>query len=436
MFSGSGVDRGLRAADTDQRALGHAIAQVGSGRGAFSAGVATGRSKYWEGRYLSLRNYEVFAADLASRYWLPTASAAGRLLPNVTRGRRLTAFPESGVAVIEHSPSIRNMDWRTVDGRPVEAFELHVDVSRTRTVEHLPMIAVDPMSPAEPAWEGYQDTEGSFHCAGQTLEVRLGFFGSLLLLEELLTAKPPTIFFLDGHTAIGPVLYESRGQRTTLPPLAYNWLSWEGVDLEAETRKKAEEKKLGRSIHEELETYLRDEPKRAKHRWIVCNDGAGEIADYIVIEVDPGRQVTLSLWHAKAAENTKPGVRVNDMQTVTQQAVKSRGYITDPAFWRTVGARLAGHDSPKITIVEGNERLLRILCGQVSNHPNWGFAHRPPPIAAGRIGIAQPGLSISMLRTALNESVPTIAAKQVREFLTVLHDAASTVAEIELLTSE
>jgi hypothetical protein len=97
---------------------------------------------------------------------------------------------------------------------------------------------------------------------------------------------------------------------------------------------------------------------------------------------------------------------------------------------------MTGGDTPAISVVEGNERLLRILCGQNPEHPKWGFAHRPPPIAAGRIAIAQPGLSISMLRADLGGGAPTIAAKQVREFLTVLHDAASSIAEIELLSSE
>ncbi|WBQ04413.1 DEAD/DEAH box helicase [Kribbella sp. CA-293567] len=434
MFSGSGVDRGLRAADTDQRALGHAIAQVGSGPGSFSAGVATGKSKYWEGRYLSLRNYEVFAADLASRYWLPTASAAGRLLPNVVRGRRLSAFPDSYVALIEHSPSIRNMGWRDQSDLPVAILDLRIDPSGSRTDERLPLIATAPADPDVPVWQGYQDLEGRFHCSGRSLEVHLGF-ASGMQLEDLLSAKPPTIFFLDGQTCIGPVIYDSRGPRTSLPPVLYRSLPWLGVDLEAETKKKAAEKMVGRSIHEELETYLQAQPKRAKHRWILCNDGSGEIADYIVIEADPGRHVTLSLWHAKAAGNSTPGVRVNDMQTVTQQAIKSRGYITDPGLWRTIGARLAGEDSPKITFVEGNERLLRLLCGKNPDHPHWGFAHRPPPIAAGRVAIAQPGLSISMLHTALEKTSPTLAAKQIREFLTVLHDAASTIAEIELLTN-
>jgi hypothetical protein len=41
MFAGSSVDRGLRAADTDRGALGHAMAQIVGPDGTFTAGVAT-----------------------------------------------------------------------------------------------------------------------------------------------------------------------------------------------------------------------------------------------------------------------------------------------------------------------------------------------------------------------------------------------------------
>lgn len=69
MFAGSGIERGISEADTNSRALGHAMAQVeaaASGR-PVTAGMAAGKSKYWETRYLGLREYEAFSAELASR---------------------------------------------------------------------------------------------------------------------------------------------------------------------------------------------------------------------------------------------------------------------------------------------------------------------------------------------------------------------------------
>ncbi len=58
MFAGKGVDRGLRDADTGRGALGHAMAQIEGPEGAYTAGVATGKGKVWESRYVKLRQYE------------------------------------------------------------------------------------------------------------------------------------------------------------------------------------------------------------------------------------------------------------------------------------------------------------------------------------------------------------------------------------------
>lgn len=436
MFAGTGVDRGLRDADTGRRALGHAIAQVGSGRGSYSAGVATGKGKYWESRALSLRNYEVFVSELAGRYWLPTVSAAGRLLPNVVRGERLHKFPDAGVAVIELNPALRGFGWTTSDGNPVEELELQVDADGERSEYCLPMVACDPNDLDHPLWRGHQDIHGRFQTAGGELEVQLGY-GSPMSFEDLLSLRPPSVFFLDGRTVIGAICYQSLGRTTNLPSISYQTIDWKGVNLTSETRRNAKEKKSGISIHEKLEKHLTAQPQRTLRRWILCNDGKGEIADYIVIEAAPNRDVTVSLWHAKATNSEQPGVRVNDMQTVAQQAIKSRTWITDPSFWKVLGDRLMGRDTPKVDVVSGSSslRLLLLLCGENPNHPDWGFARRPP-ILAGRIAIAQPGLSLAQLRTELAAPQPPIAAQQVREFLTVLHDAVSPVADIVLLAND
>lgn len=42
--------------------------------------------------------------------------------------------------------------------------------------------------------------------------------------------------------------------------------SWNGVDIQAETRSRAAKNGLGQSVHEWLETYLSAQPRRGKHR--------------------------------------------------------------------------------------------------------------------------------------------------------------------------
>src|SRR5690606_7944011 len=100
MFAGKAIESGLRDSDTAQASLGHAMVQVNSGAGTFTAGVSTGKSKYWETRYTPLRLYESFVAELAERYWYPPASPSGPLLPQINRGQTLVSWPASDVLAV------------------------------------------------------------------------------------------------------------------------------------------------------------------------------------------------------------------------------------------------------------------------------------------------------------------------------------------------
>ncbi|XVV00755.1 hypothetical protein ACQPW3_25405 [Actinosynnema sp. CA-248983] len=149
--------------------------------------------------------------------------------------------------------------------------------------------------------------------------------------------RPLTIFFGNGDTVHGTMIVDSRTRPRSLPPLDYKSLDWSDVDLEAETPGTAEQRGKGRSVQEKLEGYLQNRPRRGRHRWIVHNDGRGEFADYIVIDVDRD-SVSVELWHAKAAGGTAASVRVTDLQEVVAQAIKVGGGSPIPRSGRNSAA--------------------------------------------------------------------------------------------------
>jgi hypothetical protein len=183
-------------------------------------------------------------------------------------------------------------------------------------------------------------------------------------------------------------------------------------------------------VHEALEGYLMGRPRRARHRWILCNDGSGELADYLVLEIGRGR-VWLDLWHAKFAGGM-PGVRVTDLQEVVAQAIKSRRWITDVSIWEQLGARLNGRARPVLSVVEGNIRLLNVVCGE---YDRWEHisCRRTRPILIGRVDIVQPGLSQRAFESELDRSVQS--AVQIRDLLAVFHDSVSQIATVAALCS-
>lgn len=430
MFAGSGVERGLREADTNSRALGHAMAQVAPAEGgSINAGMASGKAKYWETRYLGLRVYEAFSVELAGRYWFPRATVSGPLLPNVAKAIRTDEFPASIPIYAELNPSLLGRGWTLSDGRPLENLELQFDPSQPTTSTELWLQIVDPRDPGPVLWRGYQTVQGQFVTRIETVTATRGM-GQNAGFGELMSVAPPTVYFLDGHTIFGSVTYLPAITENTLPE-SINYLAWDwsGVDITREVPR------AGRSdsIHERVEEILVSKAAPAgASRWVLRNDGGGEIADHVVIEMPPNRRPTLELWHSKASANATPAVRVTDMQVVTQQAAKSRRHITDRDLWNRIGRRLTGQESPALVLLSGDRSDLLALCGKDASRADESIASRPPTVQS-RISIVQPGLSFDALRRSLDAN--DMSAGQVREFLTFLANSVQGLAEIEMVAS-
>jgi hypothetical protein len=187
------------------------------------------------------------------------------------------------------------------------------------------------------------------------------------------------------------------------------------------------------SVQEFMFDYLRSRPSRARHRWVLNNDGGGEFADCVLLEYDRIAGVYLELWHVKPSSSATPAVRVSDMQVAVAQAIKGRHWLTDRELWEEMAERLAGRRRPSLSVVHGNASGLRALCGDV---PRWSkeSLRARGPVVTGLMGIAQPGLSAGALRAALAAG-PNEQQAQVRDLLAVLHDAVSRSGNIAVACS-
>lgn len=439
MFAGSSIESGLRDSDTAHGSLGHAMVQVTGSEGAFTAGVSTGKSKYWETRYTPLRLYEAFVDDLADRYWYPQVPPSGPLLPQINRGHSLAAWPNSRVLAVTMDYALIGAEWAIDGSGSLDQVDLHggddavaLGAPTPVSADHVPLAAVMADSPsATLIWTGEIDTAGHVTSTSSDLAVRRGH-GNPTTLALLLTERPPTLFFLDGNTVRGRELFPPTQAPRALPPGLLTTATWSGVDIEAETKRKAASNKKGISIHEWLEDYLSRQPKRGKHRWILSNDGPGEIADYIVLELLATGQVGVDLWHAKFADGASPGVRIGDFEVVSAQAIKSRRWPTERQLWAHLGARLSGTENPAAVLVEGHRRQLEVLLGLMPRWESVSLTRRRPSVVA-RIGIVQPGLSQAQLDNDLASG--TTSALQIVQLLTVFRDAVLQVADPALLVS-
>jgi superfamily II DNA or RNA helicase len=451
-FMGSGVDRGLRTVDMARSALGHVMFQVNTGEGAANAGGAVEKSKLWLTRYGQLRELSEWVDATAALLWFPQQTAQGPLLPGVDRGHRLEEWPDARPLAAELYPGLFGIGLELWDGGTglggIEDLDLYVNDDPTGTLQDVetarggPLRIVGvlndrPNNRATCIWDATVDPDGHV-TPMRDVVVRRGY-GNSESLASVLELQPPTIYFLDGTTTIGPIRYDSRTLTSAFDVRLLTAIDWGGVDITAETPRTAADRGTGAaSIHDRLADYLRDRPRLGTSRWIVYNDGPGEIADYLVVEELSTGEVHLGLWHAKASNGANPSVRIKDFQEVVAQALRSRRQFPSTTLWNELGARLTGQSWPPATLVDGSDaadllhRRLGLLDSDDAEVP-WT---RRYPSVRGTLGIVQPGLSAQLLRTELNTVPMSPGAQSLRELFSVLTDTAtSDGADLVLIVS-
>jgi len=442
-YMGAGVDRGLRSVDMARSALGHVMFQVTTEEGSTNAGAAVEKSKLWHARYGKLREFASWVDAVAASMWFPRLTTQGPLLPGVDRGVRLEAWPQARPLAAEMYPALLGVGLELFDsGQRVGAIEdldLYVNDDPSGTIADIGAPSGDVVrivgvlndrgkGTQDCVWDGSIDTAGQV-TATKDLTVRRGY-SDVALLSEILEQDPPTIYFVDGTTTIGAVRYSSRGTAPSFNPAILQAIEWDNIDLTAETATTAEKRGTGKkSVHDRLAEYLVQQPKRGSSRWILHNDGAGELSDYVVVEELPTGELHVALWHAKASRNANPGLRVKDFQEVVAQALRSRRWIPSTNLWDELGKRMTGLSKPVATLVEGSDdaEILRRRLGLVP--PASGEASDQPwtrryPVIRAALGVVQPGLSVGELLDGLNANDVSDSARSLRELFSVLADTA------------
>lgn len=438
-YMGGGVDRGMRSVDMARSALGHVMFQISTETGAANAGGAIEKSKVWLSRYEPLRDFSDWVDLTCNTLWYPNESKQGRLLPGVDRGRRLDFWPAARPLAAEMFPALFGMGFELFEGHQriggIEDLELYVNDDPTGTLDDidrpngdlLPIVGVfqDRVANTQRCvWEAELELDGTI-AASRDLAVRRGN-SEPLLLSEVLEARPPTVYFLNGTTTIGAVRYD---RKTALPPFNPALLGaedWTGVDITAETVATAVKHGTGlKSVHEQLEELLRQRPRRGTGRWLLKNDGSGEIADYLVVETLESGEIQLGLWHAKASGGKNPSVRIKDFQELVAQALRSKRWFTSTAIWSEIAARLFGRSTPAITLVEGSdsEDELGQLLGEKEGGTQVPWT-QSLPVVRGVLGLVQPGLAAADLNQQLREDPVPDGAEALRELFGLLTDGS------------
>ncbi|MEX0684307.1 MAG: DEAD/DEAH box helicase family protein [Dehalococcoidia bacterium] len=432
---GASVDRGLRAIDMTRNALGHVNIQISDGQGSSNAGAALEKAKLWVTRYTPLRAYRDWIEQTATLLWFERSSVSGPLLPALNRGTTLIDWPPAPALAAELNPALLGRGYQIVTDAgeliALEEVELFVAADPFSNLDGLPTGDGLPISAIrsdrddnehELLWSGHLRLDGSF--AGPPVVIRHGH-GAGAAIADFFNEFPPTVYFLDGTTVVGRVAYTLDRVGPSINPNRIVSFDWPGVDITAETAQLAAARGGGElSVHRGLVDWLAARPRRGTSRWIVLNDGAGEIADILVIEPLPSGEVHLGLWHAKASASRTPARRINELQVVVAQAIRSRRWFTSLNLWPELAQRLGGQAKPDAILQDGSDDITRLLeLLELAEVPEDGFISwiQRPPLVRGEIAVVQPGLS---RQAALDEPNDGTQAG-VMQLMTVLEDTAS-----------
>jgi len=226
MFAGSGVDRGFgtqipRSVRSATRSSRQRIKAVRSRPASRPAKPSTGRC----GTRRCVSTTSLFLGS-------PNGTGSDRLLgrsasPQVTRGKRLSVWPTAAPLAAELDYALVGTGWHTSSGVPLETLDVNVlPVGSLGVANQLPLelIAQSSTGPTT-IWRGHQDLGGAITALGADIIIQRGI-GFPYQLADVLTDRPPTVFFLDGTTVHGSNEFDSRARSQSTPPGMLNALGW------------------------------------------------------------------------------------------------------------------------------------------------------------------------------------------------------------------
>jgi len=200
-----------------------------------------------------------------------------------------------------------------------------------------------------------------------------------------LTEHPPTIWFADGSKLEGNTHVELRTSAQLYLRDRLEVLDWTGIDITKESQREERRKD---SVQYRMIEHIKAENR---HEIVFDDDGAGEAADIVGINLDSQGQprlITVDLYHCKYSGGDVPGARIDDMYVVCGQAQRSVMWLHNKERRTDLFAHLLKRDADR---VEGG-RPTRFEVGSKDRLAQIRDLSRICAVTL-RVYIVQPGLS-------------------------------------------
>ncbi len=381
--AGSGVHQAVLPSEALAFGVGHLIGRYRDASGAIEGiGVAVARGKVWSPGAQTLLAYRTWCKWVAELLHASITAGHSAPLLEVPMPRRLHAFPDHPVAVLLHQRLLDGTYAVLVNGSdPVELLLLELVATRTSDYDCTLTLSHE----GSQLGQVQMLAAGGVQPIGDDLPVVNRSTGELHSLAAVLDTFPPVTYFADGSSAAGTTLFVPRANLPPVPTDAVASIDWTGVDIRAEARVRDATQQ---TIQQRAVDWLAQTSPQAI---VIRDDGAGEIADLIVVDPVDTETARLSLVHCKYSSEDAPGHRVADLYEVVGQAVRSAQWTAAGRIWPELSRRLDNRASTQVMHGDADtlSKLLEDWCDS-------------PPAVECTIGIVQPGLRISGVQSSRN----------------------------------
>jgi hypothetical protein len=322
MIAGPSADRAIQESDGRLFDRGHCFGKGIDDGEEVTLGISTS-SKVWSNAYDQIPELLDWCDRLAARISSGRDPVTGSGLDHLSAGEVLQDLPAGIIAANWAFETYRETPlafYHRADGAFAEGnlldFEFTIVASQEGRAEFL-------VSNGDTTWRGVFALNGAEFIQPATdrePDLVVHAADEDVAIADYLNDQLPTFFCADLSSIEGDNLFPSRLDIEPFGDADFTSADWAAQDVDIQKEKP--DGRPRRSIFE----WLEDQLVQSGAAVVFCDDGSGEIADFIAIEE---RQQTchVTFYHCKASQSPQPGNRVQDLYEVCGQAVKSGSWL-------------------------------------------------------------------------------------------------------------
>jgi superfamily II DNA or RNA helicase len=327
IIAGPSADKALNPTDARTFDRGHYFGRALENGSEVTIGVSVG-SKVWSNRYDRIPELLDWCNSLATKITTRAVPVTGSGLDLLSIGEELTHVPE-GIIAMTWSPATYNDFPRVAyireDGATNKCDLLDFDLE---VIESRRDILIFALRNADVEWRGQYSLGGAdlFQPASQNEPELYVLDGNdEVAIEDYLNEIMPTLYCADLSSIEGQSLFRAPIALQAFDDNFYEIVDWRAANVEITSEKTASPG--CNSIFD----WMRSRLLASDARVVFCDDGSGEMADFVAIH-DSAEGPRVKMYHCKASSEESAGHRVEDLEVVCAQVIRSCVWCRPDAF--------------------------------------------------------------------------------------------------------